>query len=96
VNAASWLAAAALIVSPLCALFGKRGETRVTDDANLRDDQREFITTLRQDNNELRERVALLEREDGQKSKRLRAQAHRIGVLEAALREAGIPVSDHT
>ena len=94
-NAASWLAVGALLVSALSAgfsLLGKRGEVRVTDDANLRDDQREFIAMLRADSSEMRERVAVLEAMDEQTSARLRAQAHRIAVLETALQDAGIPI----
>lgn len=80
-NAAAWLSGGALILSGLAAVYAglaKRSEVRVTDDSNLRDDQREFIAMVRQDNAELRERVA--------------AQARHIHALEAALRAAGIPL----
>jgi Mg2+ and Co2+ transporter CorA len=64
VNAGTVVSVAALLVSAAAAIgtfLSKRGETRVTDDANLRDDQREYIRVLQEDNRDLRARVSALE-----------------------------------
>lgn len=72
-------------VAALAQLLTKRGETRVLDDANLRDDQREYIRVLQEDNRDLRIRVAAGEQE--------RVVDHRrIHALEEALRAANIPI----
>lgn len=96
-TASTLISVLALSASALAALFtflGKRGETRVAadgvrinDDANLRDDQREYIALLQADNRDLRGRVAAVEATE-------RAQARRIALLEAALRAASIPIPD--
>ena len=60
------VSAGALIVSTIGAYFalrGKKAEVRVVDDANLRDDQREFIKVLRSSEAEQRERGIALEAE---------------------------------
>lgn len=67
------VSAVALILSAIGAYFtfrGKKAEVRVVDDANLRDDQREFIAVLRSSEKEQRERSAALEKE----IQRLRAE----------------------
>lgn len=72
-------------VAALAQMLGKRGETRVTNDANLRDDQREYISVLQKDNQDLRARVTAAEQE--------RVVDHRrIYALEQALRDANIPI----
>ena len=73
------------IVTGGLGLAGKRGEVRQSSDAGLRDDQREFISTLQADNRELRARVAYLERGHV-------ADQQRIAALEQALRDAGIKI----
>jgi len=60
------VSAVALILSAIGAYFtfrGKKAEVRVVDDANLRDDQREFIKVLRSSEAEQRERGTVLETE---------------------------------
>lgn len=87
-----WVAVLSLAgtgVLALTQLLGKHGETRVAGDANLRDDQREFIATLRTDNAEMRGRVADLETARARDRRRIEA-------LEAALRAARIPIPDTT
>jgi cell division protein FtsB len=57
-------AALAVGLSAIAAWFGWKGkktDVRERDDANLRDDQREFIAVLRAENKEFRQRVAALE-----------------------------------
>lgn len=72
-------------VAALAQLLAKRGEIRVVDDANLRDDQREYIRVLQEDNKDLRGRVSVAEQE--------RVTDHRrIHALEQALQAAGIPI----
>ena len=60
------VSAVALILSAIGAYFtfrGKKAEVRVVDDANLRDDQREFIAVLRSSEAEQRKRGVVLETE---------------------------------
>lgn len=82
------VAVIALIASGVAAaaqLLAKRTEVRASDDANLRDDQREYIRVLQEDNRELRNRVTVAEQE--------RVVDHRrIHALEEALRAANIPI----
>jgi hypothetical protein len=91
---ALWVAIATLIGGIITAvvtggfgLAGKRGEVRQTSDAGVRDDQREYISILRTDNKDLRERVATLEQGHI-------ADQQRIAALEQALRDAGIRIPE--
>lgn len=92
-----WVAVLSLVGTGVLAvlqLVGKRAEVRValtevrvSNDANLRDDQREFIAVLQRERADLRERVDSLE------AARTRDR-RRIEACEVALRDAHIPIPD--
>lgn len=62
----------ASVITAFLALRGKRGETRVSDDANLRDDQRELIGELRLDSTTNREARINLQKEVDRLRKEMR------------------------